>query len=90
MTFLGKYANGRQWLRGLAKHAIHSGTGTVLSVFGTNGAEQLAPEALAGIGLTLAQALAVFAVSSLLGAVRFVHETTDTTPPPFDPPHLAP
>lgn len=86
MTLIRKYGNPRQWLRGLAKTSIHSGTSAILAVFGTNGAEQLAPDALRGIGLTLTQAVAVFAVSAVLGAVRFVNETTADTPPPFDPP----
>lgn len=76
MTALKKYTDVRAYVRGLFKNAFHAGTGAVLSIFGTNGAEQLAPEALVGIGLNWKQALAVFAVSALLGAVRFVHNTT--------------
>lgn len=90
MTLIRKYTNPRQWLRALAKTSLHSGTGAILTVFGTNGAEQLAPNALHGIGLTLTQAIAVFGVSALLGAVRFINETTADTPPPFDPPSSKP
>ena len=90
MTLIRKYINPRQWAHGLAKTSIHNGTSAILSVFGTNGAEQLAPNALHGIGLTLTQAVAVFGVSAVIGAVRFINETTADTPPPFDPPSSKP
>ena len=85
MNALTKYADWRQWLRGLMKNAVHSGTGTVITTFGTNGAEQLAPEMLKGIGLNMEQAISVFAVSAIYAAVKFVHESTEATTQPFPP-----
>ena len=87
MNSLTKYADWRQWLRGLLKTAVHSGTSAILSGFGTNGIEGLAPASLsqytAGIGLSLSQMLAVFVVSAVLGAVKFINETTEATTQPF-------
>jgi hypothetical protein len=87
MNALTKYADWRQWMRGLLKTAVHSGTSAILSGFGTNGIEGLAPASLsqytAGIGLS--QMLAVFLVSAVLGAVKFINETTEETAKPFPP-----
>lgn len=83
MSTLRKYTDIRQFLRGLLKNAINAGTGSIITVFATNGAEQLAPEALVNIGLNWQQALSVFAVSAILAAVRFVHESTEETRPPY-------
>lgn len=79
MNTLRKYTNPMAYVRGLLRSSVNSGTGAILAVFGTNGAEKLAPEALANIGLNWKQALAVFAVSAALAAVRFVHESTEET-----------
>lgn len=76
MPTLKKYTDPRQWFRALLKTSVHAGTGAVLSVFTTNGAEHMAPEALRGIGLTAQQAFAVFAVSAFLAAIRFINQTT--------------
>lgn len=73
---LQKFTSPRQWFRALTRTSVHAGTGAILSTFGTNGAEQLAPEALKGIGLSLEQAGAVFVISALLAAVKFINETT--------------
>lgn len=85
-----RYSDWRKWLRGLVKHSFHSATGAVLSALGTNGVEGMAPEAVRGyvegIGLTFSQAVAVFGVSLVLAALRYVHEATapEMSLPPFD------
>lgn len=81
-----RYTDIRQYLKGLWRNAIHAGTGALITTFGTNGAEQLAPESLKGIGLNMEQAVAVFVVSALYAAVKFVHESTEDTKIPFNPP----
>ena len=83
MSTIKKYTDLRQYLRGLVRNAVHAGTGALITVFGTNGAEQLAPESLANIGLNWKQAVAVFAVSAAIAAVKFVHDTTEETTPPI-------
>ena len=83
---LRKFTDFRAWLRALGKTSVHAGTGAILSGFGTNGAENLAPEAMKGIGLSSSQMLAVFAASSLLAALKFIHESTEETRPPMPTP----
>lgn len=81
------YASPSAWFRGLWKNCIHTGSGSVITALGTNGAESLAPDTLAGIGLDGRQIISVFAVSTAVAAFRYVHETTKpgTTPIPFAP-----
>lgn len=80
---MNKYTDIRQYFRGLFKNAVHAGTGAIITTFGTNGAEQLAPDMLKGVGLNWEQAVAIFVVSALYAAVKFVHETTEATAQPF-------
>lgn len=85
MTFLKKYTDLRSWLRQLARASIHSGVNAVLATVGTNAAENLAPEALRGLGFDWRQLLAAFAVSAFLAALREIQQATAPTQPPFAP-----
>ena len=89
MNSFTKYTDARQWLRGLVKTSVHSGTSVILAGFGSNGIEGLTPEKYAsltkGIGLSLRQLAVVFFVSCLLGAIKFINDTTNDTNQPFPP-----
>lgn len=78
-----KYSNARAWFRGLLRNSVHAGASALLALFGTNGAEHLAPQLLSGISLNLKQSLAVFGSAAFLAALKFVSETTEDTETPF-------
>lgn len=79
-----KYTDYKQWLRALAKVSVHAGTGAILTGFGTNGVAAMVPS-MADIALNVKQAVAVFIVSALLTAIKFIHESTSDTVPPIPP-----
>lgn len=83
MKRIAKYTDPRAWFRALFRVSLHQGSGAVLAVLGTNSAEQLAPQSLAGIGMNLKQAAAVFCVSAFLAALRFINQQTEETTIPF-------
>lgn len=88
-SYVRRMSDVRAWLRGLLKNSVHSATGSLLASIGTNGIEGMAPPALHayvdGIGMNFSQAVAVFAVSLGIGALRYVNTSTapGNTEPPF-------
>jgi hypothetical protein len=90
--YVRRISDARQWLRGLLKNCIHTATGSLLATIGTNSVETLSPAALEpyvrDVGMSFSQAVAVFAVSLVIAALRFVNASTrpsGNTAPPFMP-----
>jgi hypothetical protein len=82
VTALRKYTDWRAWLRHSLRGSVHAGIGAVLATFGTNAAENLAPTALAGLGLDWRQLIGLFLTAGFVEALRRLHAATaDTTPP---------
>lgn len=83
-NYVRRISNVRAWLRGLLKNSVHSATGSLLAALGTNGVEGMAPASMQsyveGVGMNFSQAVAVFAVSLVIGALRYVNESTAPTP----------
>jgi hypothetical protein len=87
--YVRRISDARQWIRGLLKNCIHTATGSLLATIGTNSVETLSPAALEpyvrDVGMSFSQAVAVFAVSLIIAALRYVNAATapGNTQPPF-------
>lgn len=80
---LRRFTDLRSWLRHLARASTHNGVAAVLATVGTNAAENLAPVALARLGMDWRQLIAAFLISAFLTALREIHQATAPTQPPF-------
>lgn len=85
MTFLGRYANARTWLRSLARESIHAGATALLGAVGTNTAEAWLPDTAHGLAMDWRQTLALFISAAFVAALRRIQRDTAETQPPFAP-----
>lgn len=88
--YVRRMSDVRAWLRGMLKNCVHTATGSLLATMGTNSIETLSPQSMQpyvqGVGMNFSQAVAVFAVSLVIAALRYVNAATapGNTQPPFN------